>query len=383
MRNANIKPKTMENVKNPFLVTGYLSPEYFCDREKETERIISAMDNNRNITLLSLRRMGKTGLIKNVFYYLKKERPFRLLYVDIMATNNMAELVRELGNAVIREEKERSANFLNKLITFLSGIRAKIVFNDITGMPEIEVDYRMPQEAEKGLAALFDYLESQKVKYVVAIDEFQQIVNYAEKNVEALLRSNVQQLTNVNFIFSGSNKHLLMSMFSDYGRPFYQSSDFMFLDRLDQEVYADFILKQFVRFRRTIDKELVLEVLRNYDTYTFYTQFMFNRIFETGVNNITRDLVEHVKENIMLEREYVYYNYRNLLTDNQFNLLRALAKENGFEKYMSKDFLAKYKLGQASSVQRSIKALLDKEMIYEEKGCYKVYDVFFSKWLSV
>lgn len=373
----------MENVKNPFLVTGYLSPEYFCDREKETERIISAMDNNRNITLLSLRRMGKTGLIKNVFYYLKKERPFRLLYVDIMATNNMAELVRELGNAVIREEKERSANFLNKLITFLSGIRAKVVFNDITGMPEIEVDYRMPQEAEKGLAALFDYLESQKVKYVVAIDEFQQIVNYAEKNVEALLRSNVQQLTNVNFIFSGSNKHLLMSMFSDYGRPFYQSSDFMFLDRLDQEVYADFILKQFVRFRRTIDKELVLEVLRNYDTYTFYTQFMFNRIFETGVNNITRDLVVHVKENIMLEREYVYYNYRNLLTDNQFNLLRALAKENGFEKYMSKDFLAKYKLGQASSVQRSIKALLDKEMIYEEKGCYKVYDVFFSKWLSV
>lgn len=383
MRNANIKPKTMENVKNPFLVTGYLSPEYFCDREKETERIISAMDNNRNITLLSLRRMGKTGLIKNVFYYLKKERPFRLLYVDIMATNNMAELVRELGNAVIREEKERSANFLNKLITFLSGIRAKVVFNDITGMPEIEVDYRKPQEAEKGLAALFDYLESQKVKYVVAIDEFQQIVNYAEKNVEALLRSNVQQLTNVNFIFSGSNKHLLMSMFSDYGRPFYQSSDFMFLDRLDQEVYADFILKQFVRFRRTIDKELVLEVLWNYDTYTFYTQFMFNRIFETGVNNITRDLVEHVKENIMLEREYVYYNYRNLLTDNQFNLLRALAKENGFEKYMSKDFLAKYKLGQASSVQRSIKALLDKEMIYEEKGCYKVYDVFFSKWLSV
>jgi AAA+ ATPase superfamily predicted ATPase len=54
---------------NPFLIAGYISPEYFCDREKETQKILSAIDNRRNITLLSLRRIGKTGLIKNVFYW--------------------------------------------------------------------------------------------------------------------------------------------------------------------------------------------------------------------------------------------------------------------------------------------------------------------------
>ena len=52
---------------NPFVVYGYVSPEYFCDRKEETESLISALRNGRNITLMSPRRMGKTGLIHNAF----------------------------------------------------------------------------------------------------------------------------------------------------------------------------------------------------------------------------------------------------------------------------------------------------------------------------
>lgn len=61
-------------MNNPFLIVGYQGPEYFCDREKETEVILSALHNGRNITLVSPRRMGKTGLIKNVFIRYKKRR---------------------------------------------------------------------------------------------------------------------------------------------------------------------------------------------------------------------------------------------------------------------------------------------------------------------
>ena len=61
-------------MNNPFLIVGYQGPEYFCDREKETEVILSALHNGRNITLVSPRRMGKTGLIKNVFFIRYKKR---------------------------------------------------------------------------------------------------------------------------------------------------------------------------------------------------------------------------------------------------------------------------------------------------------------------
>ena len=59
--------------RNPFLVYGYASPRYFCDREAETQQILSALENERNLTLIAPRRMGKTGLIKNVFYLARAE----------------------------------------------------------------------------------------------------------------------------------------------------------------------------------------------------------------------------------------------------------------------------------------------------------------------
>ena len=57
---------------NPFITFGYVSPEYFCNREKEIKRLKNAMLNNSNVTLLSIRRIGKTGLIKHVFHSLEK-----------------------------------------------------------------------------------------------------------------------------------------------------------------------------------------------------------------------------------------------------------------------------------------------------------------------
>lgn len=37
----------MKKPINPFLITGYQDPEYFCDRESETASIISALNNGR------------------------------------------------------------------------------------------------------------------------------------------------------------------------------------------------------------------------------------------------------------------------------------------------------------------------------------------------
>ena len=53
---------------NPFLTAGYVGPDYFCDRKQEAEELIRNLDNDRNTTLISPRRYGKTGLIQQVLH---------------------------------------------------------------------------------------------------------------------------------------------------------------------------------------------------------------------------------------------------------------------------------------------------------------------------
>jgi len=367
--------------ENPFLISGYLNPSYFCDREIETDRIISAMQNRRNMTLISIRRLGKTGLIKNVFYHLQNLKD-RLLYVDIFATSSLQDLVKALSNAIILDEKKHSTDYLKKITHLVSGIKARLIFDNVTGNPAIELGYSNPQEMEMGIEQIFTYLASQKAKYIIAIDEFQQITYYPEKNVEAILRSHIQTLTNCSFIFSGSNKHLLTSMFSDYGRPFYQSSDFLFLNRIPRDEYVTFISQKFSENKRNIQRVDIETIVDFYDTYTFYVQSFFNRLYATGEKNITIELIEETKNLILEEREYVFQNYKNLLTENQFEVLKAIAKEKSIDKPNSKAFMKKYGFVQTSSLNRTLNALLNKEMIYREDNNYKVYDVFFAKWLA-
>ena len=41
--------KVKEKIDNPFVTTGYVSAEYFCDREKETQDIIRYLTNGNNV----------------------------------------------------------------------------------------------------------------------------------------------------------------------------------------------------------------------------------------------------------------------------------------------------------------------------------------------
>lgn len=371
------------NIQNPFIVSGYVSPEYFCDREKETEKIISAINSGRNITLFSIRRIGKTGLIEHVFHNLKKGKKFKLFYIDILPTQNVQTLINILANNIVGKFESRPEMILKRIGEVFSSVRPVISFDPTTGTPNVSFDLQNEKEKTKTIEQIFNYLSAQKKNIVIAIDEFQQIANYPEKNIEAILRANIQRLRNVNFIFSGSHQHLLTSMFSQYGKPFYQSTDMMPVNKLDKDKYSKFIHNKFRIGKMEINKENVNRILDWTRTHTFYTQFFCNRVWAKAVPKITDEVIIAVMKEIMEENESVFVSYRNLLTEYQWKVLKAIAKEGSIRRILSQDFISKHKLHTTSSVQTSIKALIDKEMIYKENEYYFVYDVFLERWLEI
>jgi len=371
------------NSENPFSISGYVSPDLFCDREKETGRILEALNSNRNLTLISLRRMGKTGLIHHSFHYLSKKKQVSCFYIDIMPTSNLNELIKLFGKEVLGKMDSAPEKLIKKIGTFFNTLKPSIKYDSLTGEPSVEFSLNSFKEAQYTIEQIFQYLDSQGKKIIVAIDEFQQIVNYPEKNVESLLRANVQRCKNVNFIFSGSRKNLLISMFSDHGKPFYQSSEILNLESIGTKEYKSFIRRHFAANKQKIEDESIELILRFSREHTWYVQYACNKIFAKHFKTITPETAYTILLEILKENEVIYYNYRNLLTDNQWQLLKAIAKEGQVKMITSKDFIHKHKIGPESTVKTALNTLIDKEMIFSgQNGNYFVYDVFLSRWLE-
>jgi uncharacterized protein len=367
---------------NPFLITSYHSPEYFCDRRKETEDMISALRNGRNLTLISLRRMGKTGLIQHVFNHLKKKKEAPCIYMDILPTANLNDFVIQFSKSVLGKLESTPLRLMKKVGDFFSYLTPSITYDPLTNQPSVEFSLSAPQHGERTLDQVFRYLEKQDKRIVIAIDEFQQILNYPEKNTEALLRSYIQRANNISFIFSGSHKHMMLSIFSSHARPFYQSTEFLHLGPVSEKDYIKFVASRFRKDKRSIDAEVIGEVIGWCRSHTYYVQYAFNKIFALNEKRTGPEMVRNTLLTILKENEPFYYSYRRLLTDYQWQLLKAIAREKDVRMPTSKTFIGQHGLGTPSSVKTALSALIDKELVYEEDGNYRVYDVFFSRWLE-
>ena len=366
---------------NPFLISGYHSPEFFCDREQETAKILDALSNGRNVTLIAPRRMGKTGLIRHAFYHLKEQQPeIVTLYMDIFSTQSLGDFVRLFANTVLGKLDSAPQKALSRISQFIRSCRPVFTFDEITGVPKVTIDVA-PAEEENTLKEIFDYLASSEKRCYIAIDEFQQITEYDEKGVEALLRSYIQFLPNVNFIFAGSRKHVMQEMFTSSKRPFYQSTQVVTIDAIDKEKYAQFAIEHFTKHNTELPIDVFDAIYDKYNGHTWYMQALLNRLY--GYNrNVDPELVAYATEQIIAEYSYSYADLLRSYTAGNVKLLKAIAQEGCVKEVLAGDFIAKYKLRAASSVSSSLKKLLNNELVYLTDQGYIIYDRFMGEWLS-
>ena len=371
---------------NPFLVKGYVSQEYFCDREKETEVLLRNIQNGVDTTLISPRKYGKTGLILHLFDAIQRsELPYETLYVDIFATRSLSDFIKVMAEAVMKKFPEKT-HIGNKFITFIKGLRPVISYDSLTGVPQVQFNYQMTAEKEHTLSGLLEFINSQQIDIVLAIDEFQQIAEYPETNMEALLRTHIQQMHKTHFIFCGSKRSVMSEMFLNAKRPFFSSSRMMSLDKIDGETYRQFIRSQFEKAGIGVDTEALEYIMEWTQGYTFYTQTVCNAVYGMMPEKVTIDVVKAACADILEGLTDNYLQYRELVTPAQWNFLIAVAKEGEVEQLSSTRFLATYNIGGATSAKRMAQSLSEKELLLpvvkSRKTAYRIYDVFFLRWIE-
>jgi AAA+ ATPase superfamily predicted ATPase len=372
----------MRNPQNPFITVGYAGPEWFCNRKEETESLIRSIESGLSVTLTSIRRIGKTGLIRHVLTQLPKNLVG--IYLDIQPAENLNDFLNIVATSLINAVPEKSKP--GRVIwDFIKTLRPVIKFEHLTGLPQVVIDSH-PKNPKPDIEAILRFLESQPFKIVVAIDEFQQILNFPENNVDSWLRSKIQQLNNVTFIFAGSQQHLMGQLFNSPSKPFYRSTQFMKLNKIPNDEYRDFICRMFQKGNRKISDEIVDQILEWANRHTYYVQILCNCIYSTDALLITKELWQTEAMRLIKETETVFFNYRELLTNAQWTLLKAIGSEDKVFSPTSKDFLQKYHLGSSATVIQSLKALIKKELVFKDfnedgKAFYSVYDLLFQHWI--
>ena len=375
----------MENI-NPFISKGYVSKELFCDRANELKNLEKNAKNGLDTTLFADRKIGKTGLIYRFFDCLEeKESQYASIYVDIFSSRCLDDFVKLLSEAILRKYPEKTS--LGKgFMKILKGFRPLISYDTITGEPQIMISYQNEAEKHYTLKGILDFLENRNEPVILAIDEFQQITEYPEKNIESLLRTYIQQIKNIRFIFCGSKTSLITEMFSGVKRPFFNSTSFLHLDKIDGEIYFNFIKDNFEKHRKNIDEQAIRFILDWTLRHTFYTQYLCNQTFSLSKRNITITEVKQACKSIFMQNEAIFLQYRRLLTPAQWDFLIAVAKEETLVQPTAKDFLMKYKIGTPAHAKRLINALIDKDLIIEKpkktETVYYLYDIYLLRWLQ-
>ena len=368
--------------KNPFVSQGYISPEYFCDRETETDLMLNHFNNGRNITLVSPRRIGKTGLIKNLFYHIERQDKNAIcLYLDIYATKNLQDFTEMFGSVVFNGFARKEKSFMQKAATLLGSLRPVFTTDPYTGMPKMMITVD-PSQSQLTIQQIFELLAQSRREVYIAIDEFQQIANYPESGTEAMLRSHIQFATNVHFIFAGSKYRLMAEMFGSPQRPFFQSTEMMDLQPLDKEVYYRFANGFFEKKSGSIDKDIFMQLYDRFEGHTWYIQSVLNRLYDTCLH--VRSIKEVNRETVHLveSRSPQYESLAQFLSSNQFNLLKAIASEGIVKEPTGSRFIRDHNMASASIVQSALRALVEKEIVYRTPRGYIVYDRFMSIWLA-
>jgi len=268
----------------------------------------------------------------------------------------------------------------------IKSLRPQLSFDNITGEPQLQIAYQTAHEKEYTLRGLLDFLDSQNEHIVIAIDEFQQIRDYPEKNMEALLRTYIQQTHHLTFIFCGSKRHLMADIFSNEKKPFYNSTTFVSLDKISEVSYAAFIRRLLNEWGRSITDEALQFILEWTRRHTYYTQQVCHTVFANESTNITIDDVKCACQQLMKQGETVFLQYRQMLTDKQWNYLIAVAKEGSVQQITASEFLKNHNIGTPSASRRLADALCEKGLLNDDitldGTTYSVGDVFLSRWME-
>lgn len=353
-------------MNNPFSHSGVVTGEAFCNRKQELKDLIYHAKNSQNVLLYSHWRMGKTSLVHQAMRSLNRQHPkIKSIDIDLYGSIDVKDFIEAIFSGLAQIETK-----LEKLLKLVSGLKLSGSAVPMTGQPSDKPNY-----LDKAMNAIAAY--SVKQKLLVVFDEFQEIVSYSEQGFEKRLRSHIQKHSNVAYIFSGSQKHILSQMFNTSDRAFYQMATSYPLHRIELQHYITWAKAIFAKKKIVLDNDTVSDVVERCDFQPMYIQQFFFELWRQ--QDINRTAIDAIEIKILGRRENEFMIIWDSLTPNQRKALRLLAVTEGQGIYYAES-LHRFGFKSGSILKRALTSLSSREII-TKNTTYHIHDAMLKKWV--
>jgi AAA+ ATPase superfamily predicted ATPase len=356
----------------PFPFETIAPQEYFYGRDDEIKEFKSHIENSTNILLFSKRRMGKSTLIKNVLKQLEDQ--YIVIYIDIFSIITAIDFGVLLLNGITNSQKGDMASSIKKLTSLFKRTRVEPTFDPLSGkmgLKAISISQTFEELMEDSFNALFEMAKEKSV--VLAIDEFQQIATIKDVKIDAILRKYMQEPNNISYIFAGSKRNLLNSLF-EYKSPLYSMATPISLKPLKQEDIYGYTINHL-----EISKDIVHYIYEMAIGETKLIQMILHRIYidKSDINNIDNEVIDKIINDILISKNDHYKSLFEMFSTNQKKAFKLLAKNK--KNLLSHNVLKQEDIS-LPSMQSSLKQLFAKEFIDKDDDIYFIPDRTFELW---
>jgi hypothetical protein len=369
---------------NPFTLRVITPDAPFCDRAEALQELGRHVFNLANVVVFSPRRYGKTSLVKRVQAQIEKEG-ILTFYTDLFMATSITEVAERIAKNVYatlhkcESLLQKGARFLKTFTAFRPVLKPSPKDGFTLSVEPFSATVSGKELLDKVLEDLGEFIrkESQKVHFV--LDEFQEITELKESGIEGLFRKHIQH-QRASYFFVGSRRRVLLDIFNQRSRPFYQSAIMYPVQPLPHGELIDFLKVRFEQEGKQCGRSVAEDISHRTLQYPYYAQALAYHVFDIAAKKVTTEDVDIGFDRLLSSERYAYEAIVQGLTGTQTSLLRALAAEPD-SKILSSDFTARHKLS-VGGVQSAQKKLVELDLIEKNEDVWRVVDPIFAVWLS-
>ncbi|MDR2970916.1 MAG: ATPase [Bacteroidales bacterium] len=356
----------------------------FTDREEERLRLEMNFKSLINTMIISPRRWGKTSLVENVAEKIRNEhKEIKVCLIDIFSVRSEMEFYALFAKEVLRSTSNRWEEMAENAKTFLSHLLPKINFSpDSQAEISFGVEWETLQKSPDEILNLPETIaKAKKISVIVCIDEFQSIGDFPESLAfQRKLRSHWQHHHNVAYCLYGSKRSMLLDIFSNSAMPFYKFGDIMFLQKISNQKWGEFIKKRFDDTNKKISIEQAEYLAKLVDNHSYYVQQLAQQAWLRTKMSCSKELIDESLQSIKNQLSLLFVGQIETLTSTQINFLKAVI--DGETAFSSQENLKKYRLGSSANLKKIKTTLISREIIDITLQTVDILDPVFKLWLK-